>query len=105
MPKVRKLTPEEIIEVEREHAELIAEQNQEVRLAPDLFDQRYPYITAWVLYAGWIEIGYEPYTNSFIRVLDTGGLIWGGEAEYPSLDAALADAEENLEYLEEAGEI
>ena len=35
----------------------------------------------------------DPQTRSFIRVLDEGGLIWKGRRSYPTLDAALADAE------------
>jgi len=40
-----------------------------------------------------VEIGHCSQTRSFIRVLDEGGLIWKGRRSYPSLDAALADAE------------
>jgi hypothetical protein len=40
-----------------------------------------------------IEIGYEPYTNSFIRVLDEGGDTWKGRSSYKSVEAALSHAE------------
>jgi hypothetical protein len=56
------------------------------------FSGQYPNIDGWVK-DGWIEIGYETYTKSFIRVMDEGGTVWEGCASYPSLDDALADAD------------
>jgi len=56
------------------------------------FSSQYPNIDGWVK-DGWIEIGYETYTKSFIRVMDEGGTVWEGRSRYPSLDDALADAE------------
>jgi hypothetical protein len=47
----------------------------------------------WASEHGTIEIGHCHATHSFIRVLDEGGLIWKGRRSYPTLDAALADAE------------
>jgi hypothetical protein len=38
-----------------------------------LFEERYPNIAAWVQ-DGWIEIGHDSNSGSFIRVLDEGGL-------------------------------
>ncbi len=57
------------------------------------FEENYPNLASWVE-DGWIEIGRDDYSDSFIRVLDAGGMVWEGERSYPSLDAALADAEE-----------
>jgi hypothetical protein len=48
----------------------------------------YPHLSAWVQ-DGWVEIGRDDYSRSFVRALDIGGMIWEGEVEYPSLDAAL----------------
>ena len=31
---------------------------------------------------GWIEIGRNDHSQSFVRALDEGGLVWEGEAEY-----------------------
>lgn len=56
------------------------------------FDQRYPNIAAWVQ-DGWIELGHDDFSRSFIRVLDIGGLVWEGEEEYETVEAALLDAE------------
>jgi hypothetical protein len=55
----------------------------------DTFAARYPHIAGWVL-DGWIELGHTDYTDSFVRALDEGGLVWEGEAEYPSIESALA---------------
>jgi hypothetical protein len=56
--------------------------------SPDSFEACYPNITAWVQ-DGWIEIGRDDYSRSFVRALDIGGMVWEGESEYPTLDAAL----------------
>jgi hypothetical protein len=53
------------------------------------FEQMYPYITAWVQ-DGYIEVGNDGYSRSFLRVLDEGGQIWESNDEYSSLDEALA---------------
>ena len=53
----------------------------------------YPHIWRWVAEFGTVEIGHCHQTHTFIRVLDEGGVIWKGRRRYPSLDAALADAE------------
>ena len=55
------------------------------------FATQYPHVDGWVK-DGWIEIGYDYNTKSFIRVLDEGGMIWSGCARYTSVDEALADA-------------
>lgn len=57
------------------------------------FPQRHPLVAEWVRERGWIEIGRAESSNSLIRVLDKGGLIWEGKSTYRSLDDALADAE------------
>ena len=52
-------------------------------------EQAYPHVARWVKTQGWIEIGADAYRPSFIRALDEGGLVWEGDASYPTLDAAL----------------
>ena len=55
---------------------------------------------------GWIEIGYsqDGYVTSFVRAVDEGGIVWEGEDDYPTLDAALVALEAALgEWLEERG--
>jgi hypothetical protein len=67
-----------------------------VRPATSSFSTTYPAITRWVKDCGWVEIGYSEGTNSFIRALDIGGMIWEGKTTYPSVDAALAELEKRL---------
>jgi hypothetical protein len=71
--------------------------------APDPFADFYPNVAAWVQ-DGWVEIGRDDYSRSFVRVLDIGGMIWEGDSKYATvheallaLDAAIAD------WLEENG--
>lgn len=57
------------------------------------FEKAYPNIAKW-MDRGYIEIGYDDgFTNTFIRVLDMGGMIFEGETKYESVDAALAEAD------------
>ena len=60
------------------------------------FESSYPKITAWVSNGGWIEIGYENYTDSFVRALDEGGMIWEGAKKYKTVDNALQALEEGI---------
>ena len=54
------------------------------------FEQQYPHIASWVQ-DGWIEMGRTGYyDNSFLRVLDEGGQIWSSDADFDTLDEALA---------------
>ncbi len=62
----------------------------------DDFAHRYPNINRFIFERGWIEIGSDEYSRSFIRALDPGGLVWEGEQFYDSLDDALADLERGL---------
>ena len=63
------------------------------------FEKSYPNIARWVNeHEGWIEIGYDVDSplNSFIRVLDCGGMPWQGKDSYSSVDEALQDANKAL---------
>lgn len=58
--------------------------------APDAFAGRYPHVARWLQH-GYVEIGWlESGTDSFVRALDMGGMVWEGAPTYPSLDDALA---------------
>jgi hypothetical protein len=59
-------------------------------------DATYPIIARWVQEYGWIEIGQDGMSQSFIRTLDNGGVVWEGQEYYPTLDAALQDLETGL---------
>jgi hypothetical protein len=56
---------------------------------PWSFVEVYPSIARWVQEYGWIELGEGLPGRSFIQALDEGGLIWEGDAAYPTIDAAL----------------
>ena len=53
------------------------------------FENHYPNITRWVNEQGWIEIGPDEFSTSFVKALDEGGLVWEGNDQYASLDDAL----------------
>jgi len=59
-------------------------------------DEAFPHLTAWVKMYGWIEIGYDDYQRSFIRALDSGGMVWEGSMEYATLESALQALDEGL---------
>jgi hypothetical protein len=44
----------------------------------ELVEQAYPHIARWVTAHGWIEIGSDGYSRSFVRALDEGGMVWEG---------------------------
>ena len=54
------------------------------------FDEKYPYIAAWVQ-DGLIEIGYNDYDDVFLRVIDAGGVVWESNKTYASLDDAFTE--------------
>ena len=56
------------------------------------FEERYPNVAGWAR-DGWIELGRDEYSRSFIRILDIGGMIWEGKEKYETVDEALAEAE------------
>lgn len=60
------------------------------------FAEHYPTVARWVATQGWIELGLIDGMNAFAQALDEGGLCWEGKADYPSIDAALADLERGL---------
>lgn len=67
------------------------------------FDEQYPNI-AWWVQEGWIEIGQDEYSQSFIRVLDAGGLVWESQTTHTTVADALAEADAAIEqYADENG--
>ena len=55
------------------------------RMKPS-FEAAFPNITRWVKDCGTVEIGYDPHTDSLIRAIQEGGLVWSGESHYKSLE-------------------
>lgn len=72
------------------------ESNVVMKSDGDVFTTDYPNITAWVEDGGFIEIGTDHNTASFIRALDEGGIIWHGATEYPTMDAAFKALEDGI---------
>jgi hypothetical protein len=67
-------------------------------------DATYLTIARWVHEYGWIEIGQDDMSPSFIRALDDGGMVWAGRKSYPTLDAALQHLENGLvAWMQEQG--
>jgi hypothetical protein len=59
-------------------------------------EEAHPNTSLWVRSRGWIEIGRDEHSQSFIRALDEGGIVWEGDRQYASLDDALRDLEAGL---------
>ncbi len=58
--------------------------------------ERYPHVARWCNQEGWIEVGYEWQDKLFARAFHDGGLAWGGEGPYPTIDDALRDLDEGI---------
>ena len=52
-------------------------------------EELYPNIAHWVNDYGWVEVGKNGESSSYVRALDEGGLIWEGKDDYQTLDDAL----------------
>ena len=65
-----------------------------------MFDEKYPTLAAWILDGErWIELGRGEMSDSYVRILDSGGMIWKSEERYKTVDALLADAEAALKEI------
>ena len=60
------------------------------------FEARYPNITRWIRTQGWIEVGYDGMSPSWIRALDEGGMVWQGGDPTKTLDDAFQDLDKAL---------
>ena len=68
------------------------------------FESLYPVVADWMKGGGLVEVGYDERNESFIRVLDIGGLVWEGKYKYRDVDAAFKAAEKAIaKWLEENG--
>ncbi len=66
--------------------------------------ERFPNVAIWCNRHGWIEVGYEWQDKLFARALHEGGLAWGGEGPYATIDEALRALDGGLEaFMEENG--
>jgi len=57
-----------------------------------MFSKEYPNLEWWVENQGWIEIGEDEYSSSWLRILDIGGMYWEDENS-KSLDEALRNGD------------
>ena len=65
-----------------------------------MFDEKYPTLATWILNGeSWITFGRDEMSNSYIRILDLGGMVWESEKRYNSVEEILVDAEEALKEL------
>ncbi len=65
-----------------------------------MIDNQYPALSEWILGgSGWIELGQDEYSDSLIRILDIGGLLWESEKDYATLAEALADVDAALKRI------
>ncbi|HFA48405.1 MAG TPA: hypothetical protein ENJ95_05230 [Bacteroidetes bacterium] len=55
------------------------------------FEKIYPYLHLFLCYQGWIELGQDQHSDSWVRVLDIGGMRL--EVDEKTLDESLAKAE------------
>jgi hypothetical protein len=63
---------------------------------PSPFEQAYPHVARWITSHGWIEIGQDDWSRSFVRAVDVGGPVWEGDSRYQSIDEALQALETGL---------
>jgi hypothetical protein len=61
----------------------------------DAFATRYPNISDFVM-DGWVQIGRDEYSRTFIQALNEGGTVWKGKTRYANMDAALDDLEAGI---------
>lgn len=66
--------------------------------------ERYPFVACWCDQHGWIEVGHEWQDKLFARALHEGGLAWGGEGPYKTIDDALRALDDGIrDFMEENG--
>jgi hypothetical protein len=61
--------------------------------------ERYPNVAIWCNRHGWIEVGYEWQDKRYARALHEGGLAWGGEGPYATIDDALRALDDGINAL------
>lgn len=62
-----------------------------------MFTEIYPSITRWINEQGWIEIGQDENSESLIRAIDEGGLVWKSSEKQTTINDALYALENYLE--------
>jgi hypothetical protein len=68
------------------------------------FERTYPHIARWIKIQGWIEVGSDGMSPSWIRALDEGGMVWEGGDPSKSLDEVFEELDAALaKWMKEAG--
>lgn len=57
-----------------------------------MFSKNYPNVNYWIETQGWVELGSDEDSDSWVRILDEGGMCWEDE-DSVSLDEALKNAD------------
>ena len=60
-----------------------------------MFEKYFPNLDNWVNTRGWIELGSDEESSSWVRILDMGGMVWE-DTNSTSLDEALKVADDWL---------
>jgi SOS-response transcriptional repressor LexA len=69
---------------------------------PGSFEGAYPHIAAWIAEDGWIELGYEPNTDTYARAIDNGGVVWSGGHRHATVDENLRAMDSGIQdYMDE----
>ena len=58
--------------------------------------EKYPHVARWCNQHGWIEVGFEWQDELFARAIHEGGLAWGGEGPYSTIDDALRALDDGI---------
>jgi hypothetical protein len=64
--------------------------DKETAMAGESAESAFPYVDRFIQGYGWIEIGDDGMSPSWIRVLDEGGMIWESAEPYATLDEVLS---------------
>ncbi len=62
----------------------------------DIFAKTFPHIDQWIGEQGWIEIGSNENSDSLVRAIDEGGLVWESDDQHQTIDDALLALEQFL---------
>jgi len=66
--------------------------------------ERFPHVARWCNKHGRIELGHDWRDGLFARATHDGGLAWGGEGPYATIDDALRALDEGIKaFMEEHG--
>ena len=57
-----------------------------------MFSKEYPNLDWWIENIGWIELGSDEYSDSWVRILNEGGTCWE-DSDSKTLDESLKKAD------------